>query len=98
MTPIIELGSLHREYKIGMTLNEQTAGRIVPKTRYETITEKWRNKCLAVSAIRGLIEDWIVVDSRLDLFKLAINAADHEVEKFYQLYIDTAISSLPREF
>lgn len=98
MEPIIELGALHREYQTEMVLNEQTDGRILPKIRYETISEKWRNKCLAVSAIRGLIEDWLVVDARLDLFKLAINSADHEVEKQYQLYIDAAITSLPREF
>ena len=40
MDPILQLGSIHTDYELDMTLNEQTAGRIIPKIRYETISTK----------------------------------------------------------
>lgn len=95
MDPILELGSIHTEYESDMTLSELTDSRVMPKIRYESISTKWNQKCAAVSEIRGLIEDWIVVEPRLDFFKLAINSADYEVENQYKLYLDQVIASLP---
>jgi hypothetical protein len=95
--PIMEFGSIHTEYELDMNLNEQTAGRVLPKIRYEAISTKWKLKCIAVSEIRGLIEDWIVVEPRLDFFKLAINSADHDVENQYKIYMDRVMTSLPRD-
>ena len=94
--PFIVLGFVHREYANEIVLNEQTQGRFIPAAGYDSISEKWKRKCSAVSEIKGVIEDWIVVDARLDLFELAISSADYEVERQYKLYLDEAMESLPR--
>jgi hypothetical protein len=72
--------------------------KTVPKARFATLSELFDQCHLASVALISLVERWLVVEPRLDLFKTAVNVALHDLrEAQFREYVPVASALFPRD-
>ena len=70
----------------------------VPGVCTEDLNEKHYSLLKSISSFIGLIERWMIIDTRLIVFQVAINVAKFDLDQQYGRYFGIALKTMPRKF
>jgi len=68
-----------------------------PEQRIPSLMEKKLKFEIATSQMIDVIERWQIIDSRIEVFRLALNSALHDVRNAYRPYFDFVLPLMPTE-
>jgi hypothetical protein len=97
----IELSSYVRAFATDIALFRQmTRGGLawpVPKARIAVLNEKKYALSRKTTAIISFTERWQIIDPRMEIVRIATNAATHDIDMAFPPYLDTASRIMPQE-
>jgi hypothetical protein len=70
----------------------------VPSARAPVMMEVKNNFRIQAAELLHVIEEWEIIDPRLNIFKTAFNVAVHDVEQSFQSYLSAVMHVYPVEF
>jgi hypothetical protein len=70
----------------------------IPRCRATVLLEKRNLLSDKTIQIIQFTERWQIIDPRLEIFRTAINVANHDITTSFQTYFNTAIGIMPHEF
>jgi hypothetical protein len=94
-----ELANFVRRFHMNLALARQTQAEvnsyIIPGTNPDQLTKQQSHLSSAVAKVLFLTETWLVIDKRMDIFRISVVAAKYDVDAALQSYFEVAYHAMP---